>query len=403
MKKRSLLKSLEIRGRYGVDVTEQLAVNLASFLAAQRLNKVCVAMDPRPSSGSLYSCFIESAVSRGVDVYCLGIVPTPMLVKYAETIGVALCVMVTASHNPVQDNGFKVFSLNSIAKQAWLQHKCSKQGLIKGRRFERSNHSRSLYLEALPKQSYNLRRSCLVDAARGVWHYVPEVFDALNINATFVHEKNPNLINEHAAILKPNAFRSMPNADQYDLCICVDGDADRLQLYKHGIHLDGDDLLYTLFRSDPQSMVGTVLTNEALVSLMADEGHHLYRASVGDHHVYQLMNAHNIEVGGEPCGHLIHSNWLSSSDPVFLLSQLLKLESIQALPNKLDSMMLNLDGSLNVSELTELCAAFAVRQVVRKSNTENKVRVYLEGCQSEISACQSALRSHLQTLEPSHA
>lgn len=387
--KRKTINKQSIRGRYHESITENLFVRIAGDLVAQGIRVIALAHDPRPSSQPLCRAFVQGFTRSGGDVLLLGTMPTPMLHHYAVTQSIDCSVMITASHNPVSDNGLKIFSTSGF-KQINIERLQSIISPHIGTVRNVGSIAKSSYIKALKSRFKISRRKCLVDTARGVWDDHLDILEALDIDV--VHQKDASRINQYSGCLEP----SIRLNSGYDLVVMVDGDGDRLSLISQNKILDGDDIMHILFNQQPQSMVGSVLTNTALEESITAKGYQLKRTLVGCHHISGLLKDTSYRIGGEPCGHIIDMDWLSSSDPMYLLYLLLEADDLTPLDNKYPQLNWNISSQADIATIENICRQFSLRYIVRHSGTEKCIRVMLEGCQKQIEACSEAI--NLQTL-----
>lgn len=376
------MKSDGFRGEYATGwVTEdnyfRLPLVLKELLG---VNHFVVAHDPRPSSESLYQALLSGAQVAGVTIDAVGMMPTPMLAKWAHD-QLCLGLMITASHNQVTDNGIKFvgFGLDDQLRHrvSWLmQH--SSPSRVKTPTQMIGNKVKSYYLEVLKSQP-KVHHYCLVDTAQGAWHQHLDVLEAVGFKVDIYNKRfKPSLINTTGCV----AIDAQNYPEGYDYVVVFDGDGDRLQLIKDQSVINGDDILLHLSKGEKE-VVGTVLTNSALDRVLFEKGILLHRTNVGDQLVKQKLEQRNARYGAEPCGHILDMHWMGYSDPVYMVSHALSKGEISPL-KKIYQYQFNLPISVDMEGLYKQFSHPAVRLIVRKSNTEPVVRVMLEGDQSLI-------------------
>jgi phosphoglucosamine mutase len=378
-----------IRGACPGDFTEDDFYRCGQHLGSLGLKKIVIAHDPRPSSLALYEAFISGCLSQSITVLSLGCTPTPVVNFYRQQQTLKCGVMITASHNPVTDNGIKLFLQDPVGKIQLL--KLKKLPLkAKGRVIDVKKHALYLYAQSLRKKFPNLtRKKCLIDTANGSWDYIKPTIEFF-FDATYVNSGCAEKINQNAAIFSPQRYQQC--AKSYDAVLLLDGDGDRLNVISSkGELLDGDDFLYQLYHGEPNHMVGTIMSNSALEEFVKQQGYHFYRTGVGDDLVINQVKKLGLRYGGEQCGHVMDANWLDSTDPLYLSLLLLSQDKLSPLPYKYPQHHMNLMGYRSIDHLKRIIAPFAVRSIIRHSNTEKLTRVMLEGDAKEVKTTVEAI------------
>jgi len=338
--------------------------------------------DPRPSSEALYSAFLSGAKCCGLRITQAGMMPTPMLAKYAQDHQL-LGIVISASHNPVDDNGVKFigFTLNELERQ---EFSILIEKPISGARgsisCDANGEIQTYYLEELKKAVGPQSKRCLVDCAYGAWHPYLYMLEELGFSVDCFDQFNPRLINTSGCVSIEKQVSLYPK--HYDYVLAFDGDGDRLQLVSRQRILDGDDILCHL--SEKGVSVGTVLSNSVLDQALSEKGIVFHRTDVGDDNVYRSMKSLSARYGAESCGHVLDSNWMRYSDPVYIFSHAMDKGDVLALP-KVYQLHLNLPLGVDIEQLHCQLSCRDVRLVIRKSNTESFIRVMMEGDSSIIS------------------
>lgn len=374
------MKSDGFRGKYATGlVTEDNYFRLPLILKdLLGVDHFVVAHDPRPSSEPLYQALLSGARMTGVTIDAAGMMPTPMLAKWAHDHS-CLGLMITASHNPVTDNGIKFigFALDEQmrSKIPWLMQQ-SFPSMVKIPIQAVDTKIKSYYLGLLqsqPKVNYH----CLVDTAQGAWYKHIDALETVGFKVD-MYDKGfkSSLINTTGCV----AIKDQSYPKGYDYIIVFDGDGDRLQLVKDQKIINGDDILLHLSKGE-REVVGTVLSNSALDTALYEKGIMLHRANVGDQLVKQRLEQKNARYGAEPCGHILDMQWMGYSDPVYMVSHALSKGDISPL-TKVYQYQFNLPTGVDMSELYKKFSHPAIRLIVRESNTEPVIRIMLEGDQS---------------------
>jgi len=347
--------------------------------------QILVGRDTRQSSEPLSAILIEGLVAGGATAIDLGVVPTAAVSCAAAAGSAAGGVMITASHNPWTDNGFKVVGASGYKLEdtepltRWFSDPPSGPG---GQSMV-ADEPLGPWRAALPPIRLDGRR-ILLDAAHGAGTYcAAAVLEARGARVALRGcAPDGRNINDGVGALHPPA-----DLGGCDLAIALDGDADRVSLTdpSHGI-LDGDDLLWMLTRHGSGPVVGTVMSNGGLEVAL---GSRLIRAPVGDANVAAAMAAHSAPIGGEPSGHLLFQDGMPTSDGLYTALRVLTAASDGSLPvdgwHRLPQAHRNVRDVTCPDGLTEITAAEAAghRVLVRASGTEPVIRVMVEGDAAE--------------------
>ncbi len=388
-----------IRGACPGDLTEADFYLCGQHIGFTGVKKIAVAHDPRPSSFALYQAFISGCLSQSVTVETLGCAPTPVLNFYRHHQSLECGVVITASHNPVTDNGIKLFSekpMNKIQLSKLKKLPSQTKGIVT----DVKEYALSIYVQALDRKFPNInRKKCLIDIANGSCDSIKFIINRF-IDATYINSGCPEKINENAGIFTPEMYQKV--AQNYDAVLLIDGDGDRLNMLdSNGALLDGDDFLYQFFSQHPSDLVGTIMTNSVLEELVIGHGYQFYRTGVGDDLVMNKLNTLDLRYGGEQCGHVIDTDWLDSTDPVYLSLLLLSYDQLHSLPNKYPQHHINLMGYRSIAHLESIIAPYPIRSIIRHSNTEKVTRIMLEGTPESIQNCSKAINHQIHVASES--
>jgi phosphoglucosamine mutase len=321
---------------------------------------VLIGKDTRVS-GYLLEAALEAGFSAaGVDVMLCGPMPTPGVAYLTKALRLSAGVVISASHNPYQDNGIKFFSpegdklsdASELAIEAALDQPlgCVSSKFL-GKAF-RLDDATGRYIEFC-KSSFpaalNLRGlKLVVDCANGAaYQSAPNVFHELGAEVISIGvEPNGRNINDGCGATAPAALVAKVKEHQADLGIALDGDADRLQMVDStGRLFNGDELLYVLAKDRVDrglklgGVVGTLMTNAAIEQAIKALGLQFERANVGDRYVLERLKKHQWTLGGEGSGHLLCLDQHSTGD-----GTVAALQVLAAMRNQGKSLAELLDG-----------------------------------------------------------
>ena len=306
---------------------------------------VLIGKDTRISGYMLESALESGLNSAGVDVVLLGPLPTPGVAYLTRAQRASLGVVISASHNPFQDNGIKFFSAQgSKLDDAWelaveaaldeVPQWVDSASLGKSRRLD---DAAGRYIEfcksTFPSDLTLKGMRLVVDAAHGAaYHIAPKVFHELGAEVITIGCAPDGLnINQGVGATHPELLRQTVLERQADLGIALDGDADRLQIVDHtGRLFNGDELLYLMVddrlsrgESVP-GVVGTLMTNLAIEVALRQRGVEVERAAVGDRYVLEGLGRRQWLLGGESSGHLLVLDKHSTGDGLVSALQVLQ-------------------------------------------------------------------------------
>ncbi|MEO7223634.1 MAG: phosphoglucosamine mutase [Devosia sp.] len=415
-----------IRGLANGDkLTPDLAmrVGMAAGLKFDRgdhRNRVVIGKDTRRSGYMIENALAAGFTAVGMDVYFLGPMPTPAVAMLTRSLRADLGVMISASHNPYEDNGIKLFRPDGYKLsdeveseiEALMDSDMSKQ-LMKGReigRAHRDEAAQTRYIEfakrTLPKNVDLSGLRVVIDCANGaaykvapvaLWELGAEVFP-IGV------EPDGYNINDKVGSTAPEALRTKVKEVRADIGIALDGDADRVIIVdEHGEVVDGDQLMAVIGQSwhargtlKGNGIVATVMSNLGLERYLTTLGLDLNRTQVGDRYVLESMRAHGFNVGGEQSGHIILSDYTTTGDGLVAALQVLSVvkeaglrvsevcRRFEPVPQKLTSVRYKsgkpLDHKLVVQVIAESRDRLGKdgRLVIRESGTEPVIRVMAE-------------------------
>ncbi len=299
-------------------------------------HRVVIGKDTRLSGYMLENALTAGLTSTGMNVLLLGPVPTPAVGLMTRSMRADLGVMISASHNPAEDNGIKFFGPDGykLSDQAELEiERLIEEGVKPAQaqnigRARRVDDARFRYGERVKSSlSRDLRLDGLkvvVDCANGAAHRTaPEVLWELGADVIPIGvAPNGKNINLNCGSTKPQLAAETVVAHGADVGICLDGDADRVVMVdEHGQVADGDQLMALLATSwakadrlEGGALVATVMSNLGLERHLAAHGLRLERTAVGDRYVVERMREGGFNLGGEQSGHIVMSDYATTGD-----------------------------------------------------------------------------------------
>ena len=408
-------------------ITEEFASRLG-FCVSQSLlagsGKVVVGFDTRESSPRLAEAFARSCSAGGASVVWLGVVPTPAVAYEVLAREASLGLVVTASHNPYQYNGFKFFGSNGTkiadADELVIERTVGQTAsldLIDSRwSLKESTTSPDHYLAFLMTIAEKIGSTelrAVVDCANGALSALANpIFQQLCSSTKFIGNKpNGRNINEDCGSTSMSLLQQEVRENKADFGIAFDGDADRLLLVgQEGQVVDGDQILYLLARYGLENgtinggVVGTLMSNAGLEKSLDRIGIPFVRARVGDRFVLEELVQRDWNLGGEPSGHVIRRDLATTGDG--LLTALGVIEVMSNTGSSLNELTAGLalypqllrnvkvdksesvlqDGAVvNAIDEVETQLDNHGRVLVRASGTEPLIRIMVE-CEDQLTA-----------------
>ena len=309
---------------------------------------VVIGKDTRLSGYMVENALVSGFVAMGANVFLLGPVPTPAVAFLTRSLRADLGVMVSASHNPYTDNGLKMFGPESLkissADEQAIEMLFIEQAFPMARpeelgRAKRLEDAAGRYIElaksTFPKGQRLDGLRIVVDCAHGATHRVaPRVFWELGAEVISIGvEPDGRNINKDCGATSPSFLQHKVLEVKADLGVALDGDGDRLLLVdEKGSVMNGDHIIaliakfwYEAGRLQGQGIVGTQMSNLGLERYLDSMGLMLYRSSVGDRHVIEMMEEKGCNVGGEQSGHIILKDYATTGDGIIAALQALSL------------------------------------------------------------------------------
>jgi len=415
-----------IRGRANSVITPELALKVGQaaglvFRNGDHRHRVLIGKDTRLSGYMIENALVAGFTSVGMDVLLTGPIPTPAVGMLVRSMRADLGVMISASHNPFDDNGIKLFGPDGYKLSDEVEHKI--ETLLDGDLTKQLAQSRDLgrarridgvqdrYIEfakrTLPR-SINLEGlRVVIDCANGAAYRVaPGALWELGADVVSIGvDPDGSNINKDCGSTDLGAVCAKVREMRADIGIALDGDADRVMIVDERGHIvDGDQVLAVIAESFREGgllsrpgVVGTVMSNLGLERYLASLGLDLIRTPVGDRYVLEQMRALGYNVGGEPSGHIILSDFTTTGDGFLSALQVLAVvkrigkqvsevcHRFEPLPQVLknvryrDGKPLENAGVRSAIASAEKKLGSGGRLIVRPSGTEPVIRVMGEG------------------------
>ncbi len=338
-----------IRGRVGSDpITADFALRLGwavgRVLAPEGGARVVIGKDTRISGYMFESALEAGLAAAGLDVLLTGPMPTPAIAYLTRTFHASAGIVISASHNPYTDNGFKFFGPDGLKLPDEVELRIEAAlweplRTVAGERLGRASRitdAAGRYIEfckgTIPREVTLQGLHIVVDCAHGATYQVaPSVLRELGAEVTTVGAEPDGLnINLDCGSTHVATLREAVGVAGADLGVALDGDGDRLIMVDaHGAVIDGDQLLFALAcdRLDQQALVGgvvgTVMSNLGLEAALDARGVPFARARVGDRHVLEMLHQRGWCLGGESSGHLIFLDRTTTGDGTVAALQVL--------------------------------------------------------------------------------
>ena len=386
---------------------------------------VIIGKDTRVS-GYLFESALEAGfLSAGVNVGMLGPMPSPAIAYLTQAFGATAGVVISASHNPYQDNGVKFFSSKGVKLSDETQKAIEKKismpmssvgsaSIGKARRYEQALGRYIEFCKSTFDKSCDLSNlKIIIDCANGATYHVAEdVFSELGATVSMINNTPDGYnINRDCGATDTKQLQKEVLENNADLGIAFDGDGDRLIMVDHkGQKVDGDELVYIIANAwkdgsdlESNTVVGTKMTNLGIQLAFADIGVSFVEADVGDRHVMDQLIKHKAVLGGEGSGHIICLNKSTSGDGIIAALQVLEVMSksgknlfdLKSKMTKYPQVLINVktDAKVNLLEASKLSQAINLvesklsktgRVLVRESGTEPLVRVMVESSNYEL-------------------
>lgn len=413
-----------IRGRVGIwpinaEFILKLGWAVGVVLARQGCGKVLIGKDTR-ISGYMFESVLEAGLSAaGVDTHLLGPMPTPAIAYLTRTLRAQAGIVISASHNPYYDNGIKFFSAQGNKLPDDLEMAIEEQIEKPMTTVDSAQLGKAVRIGDAPGRYIEFCKSTaasditlnglklVVDCANGAaYHIAPNVFRELGAEVIEIGvEPNGLNINLDCGATHPEILQKYVLKEKADLGIALDGDGDRVILVDHqGNVLDGDELLYIIVKHRQElrqlkgGVVGTVMSNFGLEHALRQLNIEFVRVAVGDRHIMAELANRQWHLGGEPSGHIICSDAITTGDGIITALQVLSVMRHTNQPlavlktglHKYPQALVNVKVTENSDPIhkprimdalqsIEKTLGQTGRVLLRRSGTEPLVRVMVEG------------------------
>jgi phosphoglucosamine mutase len=420
-----------VRGLANEDLTAELAVDL-SVAAAHVLGEAgafsghrpvaVVGRDTRVSGQFLEAAVVAGLASAGVDVLLLGVLPTPGVAYLTDALGADLGVMLSASHNPMPDNGIKFLARGGVKLDDDIEHAIEQRlrepwdrptgaGVGRVSTYEEAVDKYAAHLvSTLPRRLDGIR--VVLDCAHGAaFEAGPKALREAGADVVAVSAEPDGLnINDGCGSTHLDVLQKAVVEHGADVGFALDGDADRcLAVDRDGNVVDGDQILAILALAlrdagelHADTVVATVMSNLGFVQAMRREGVEVRQTKVGDRYVLEAMKTAGYSLGGEQSGHVIMSAHATTGDGILTALQVLgrmtekdaPLAELAGVMSRLPQVLVNVKGvdKSRAGEDAVLAAAVAEaeaelggsgRVLLRPSGTEPLVRVMVEAAEPD--------------------
>jgi phosphoglucosamine mutase len=419
-------------------MTAEVALRLGravarKFVTGSHRGRIVIGKDTRLSGYMLESALEAGIVSAGADVMLVGPLPTPGIAFITSSMRADAGVVISASHNPYQDNGIKIFAADGYKLpdeieaeiEDLMEADTGGAGTADMGKATRVDDAAGRYVQFLKNAFPRLRTldgvRIVVDCAHGAAYQVaPMVFAELGADVIELGVKpNGRNINDGCGAMHPEGLAEQVRRHKAQVGVALDGDADRLILCDEaGAIVDGDQAMAILGtrmmaagKLPGNTVVATVMSNLGLERALASKGGKLLRTAVGDRYVVEAMRDKGYMLGGEQSGHLVFLDQSTTGDGVLAALRVLAVMVEEGRPlselgrtmTRYPQVLLNFEVAEKrpIDQLPTVQKAIAVaeatmgaegRVLVRYSGTERKARVMVEG-QDEHS-----IRGHAETI-----
>ena len=415
-----------IRGTVNEDkVTALMAVNLAMAAgdyfygkAGTKKSRVLIGKDTRLSGYMLEPALVAGFTSVGLDSITTGPLPTPAIAHLTRVLRCDLGVMISASHNPYEDNGLKLFGADGFKLNDDIENEiqlrmsnaptlAKSANLGRARRMEDAIGRYSEFVkQILPKSEDLSHMKVVLDCSNGASYKVgPEVLFELGAESvTIGTEPNGKNINLDCGAMYPEKMAKITKLEGADLGIALDGDADRVIFSdENGNIIHGDQIIAVLAEDmkknnqlNGNKVVGTLMSNLGLENYLSNLNITLNRTNVGDRYILENMIKSGCKLGGEPSGHILLSDFAKTGDGLLTaikVLSILKKSGLKAskflrpftpVPQSLKNLknihknILSKDKITNLVKYHQNLLGSKGRILLRPSGTEDLVRIMVE-------------------------
>ena len=419
-----------IRGIAGESLTADLSFKVGKALGKlltekKEHPKVIIGRDTRISCDMIEQALTAGLTSTGVNVMTVGTIPTPAIAYLTKTIETDSGIMISASHNPYQDNGIKIFGPDGFKltddQELEIEHLIDNSDEIKNASFEKigklysGNELTQKYVQHI-KQSISgdlsgikIALDCANGATTGV---APFIFGDLEADIETIGCKPNGInINDNVGSTKINTIANFVKENNVDVGFAFDGDGDRvLAVDSKGNIVDGDKIMFILAKHLKEQgelkenmVVSTVMSNIGFYKAIEENGLRSVKTAVGDRYVVEEMRNNDYSLGGEQSGHIILMNYATTGDGILTAVKLADIikssgKSLEELANEVNiypQKLVNIKvvdkkSAMEDAEILSECEKVEKelegngRILLRASGTENLIRVMVEASSDEL-------------------
>lgn len=409
-------------------MTPEMALNIGKATAhvfketcGKKHCKIVIGKDTRLSGYMLENALTAGIISGGVDVLLVDTLPTPAIAHLTQSLNADAGIVLSASHNPAEDNGIKIFrgdgfklpdTVEVEIENYVLSEKVDTEHITGGMigRAYRIDDVKGRYIEFAKStvESMSLKGLKIVlDCAHGAaYNTAPQIFRELGAEVVVLNNRPDGMnINLECGALHPEKMIDVVKKEKADIGIALDGDADRVIVCdEKGRDVDGDHIiaisaLYMKEKGflDKNSVVTTIMANKGFDIAMEEKGIHVIKTKVGDRYVVDEMKKNGCVLGGEQSGHIIFLKYTTTGDGIVSALQLLRIikekneklsnlaQCMFALPQILVNIEVKEKRDLNtlhagkkIAEAENILGKMG-RVLVRYSGTQNVCRIMIEG------------------------
>jgi len=375
-------------------------------------------------SGYMFESALEAGLSAaGLDTHLLGPMPTPAIAYLTRTLRADVGIVISASHNPYDDNGIKFFTPEGVKLGDDVELEIEKyidspMELVDNARLgkaKRVKEAAGRYIEfckaTIPYRMSLKGLKIVLDCADGATYYVaPLVFRELGAEVVELGvDPNGTNINEQCGATAPQRLQKIVKAEQADVGIAFDGDGDRVIMVDHlGEIVDGDELLFIVAQDCQQrqclhgGVVGTIMSNFGLERSLQKAGIEFRRTDVGDRYVFSELNKLGWLLGGESSGHIVHLGLTTTGDGIISALQVLRAmlevkaslnelkQAVEKCPQVLINVPIQAPIAIDHKDIQQAVVKAekqlngSGRVLIRASGTEPLIRVMTEGEESQL-------------------
>ena len=421
MKMEKLFGTDGIRGVANIfPMTPEMVLNVGKATAhvfkekcGKKKPKFVIGKDTRLSGYMIENALTSGILSVGADVLLVGSMPTPAIAYLTKSLNADAGIVLSASHNPAEDNGIKIFNADGYKLSDDVENEIEKYVLTEDVKTEhirgdligkacRVDDAKEKYIEFVKAsvKSINLKGLKIVlDCANGAaYDSAPHVFRELGAEVVVLNDRPDGLnINLDCGALHPEEMMEIVKREKADIGIALDGDADRVIVCdEKGKNVDGDHIIAicAIYMKEKGTLKGngvvvTIMTNKGFDIAMDKENINVVKTKVGDRYVIDEMKKKGYVLGGEQSGHIIFSDYATTGDGLISALQLLKvmkekgekLSKLAECMKSLPQVLINIDVKKK-KDIDKLEAKESIKKAEKSLGKKGRVLVRYSGTQS---------------------